>query len=68
MLNKITQCCDYTEEVMKITNFNPNKNSGSSASLNQSNIPFLICDILLPQDKAGSVYVKCHKRYLLCPH
>ena len=56
MLNKATQCCDYIEELMKITNVNPNNNSESSASLNQSNIPFLICDISLPQDKAGSVY------------
>ena len=25
LLNQITQCCDYIEEVMNITNVNPNK-------------------------------------------
>ena len=56
MLSKRTQRCDCIEEVTKITNFNPNNNSGSSASLNQSRFPFRICDISLPQDKTGSVY------------
>ena len=55
MLSKRTQRCDCIEEVTKITNFNPNNNSGSSASLNQSRFPFRICDISLPQDKTGSV-------------
>ena len=45
LLNQRTQWCDYIEEVTKITNVNPNKNSESSASLNQSSFPFRICDI-----------------------
>ena len=56
LLNQITQWCDYIEEVTKITKVNPNNNSESSASLNQSSFPFKICDISLPQDQTGSVY------------
>ena len=56
LLNKITQWCDYIEEVTKITNVNPNNDDESSASLNQSNFPFRICDISLPQDQTGSFY------------
>ena len=56
LLNQRTQWCDYIEEVMKVTNVNPNNNSKSLASLNQSSFPFRICDISLPQDQTGSVY------------
>ena len=56
LLNQRTQWCDYIEKVMKITNFNPNNTSESSASLNQSIFPFQICDISLPQDQTGFVY------------
>ena len=56
-MNQRTQWCDYIEEVMKITNINPNNNSEYPASLNQSRFPFQICDILLPQDQIGSVYI-----------
>ena len=56
LLNQRTQWYDYIEEVMKITNVNPNNNSEYSASLNQSSFPFGICDISLPQDKTGSAY------------
>ena len=50
LLYQIIQQCDYIEEVMKITHVNPNNNSESLASLNQSSFPFRICDISLPQD------------------
>ena len=56
MLNQRTKWCDYTEEVMKTTNVKPNKNSESSASLDQSSSPFRNCGISLPQDETGSVY------------
>ena len=56
MMNQITQWCDYIEELMKITNINPNNNSKSLDSLNQSILPFQICDISLPQYQTGSVY------------
>ena len=42
---------------MKITNVNPNNNSESSDSLNQSSFPFRIFDISLPQDQTGSFYL-----------
>ena len=45
LLNQRTQWYDYIKEVIKITNVNPNNNYESSASLNQSRIPFRICDI-----------------------
>ena len=41
---------------MKTTNVKPNKNSESSASLDQSIFPFRNCGISLPQDETGSVY------------
>ena len=41
---------------MSITNVNPNKNSESSSSLDQSSFPFRTCDISLTQDQNGSVY------------
>ena len=56
LLNQRTQCCDYIEIVMKITNVNSNNNSEYSASSNQSRFTFLICDISLSQDQTGSVY------------
>ena len=56
ILDQITHWCDYIEEVMKITDINPNNYSGYSASLNQSSFPFRIFDISLPQDPTGSVY------------
>ena len=55
-LNQRTQWCDYIEEVTKITNVNPNNDSESSDSLNQSSFTFRICDITLPQDQTGSIY------------
>ena len=55
MLTQRTQWCDYSEEVIKITNVKPNNNSESSASLNQSSFPIRNFDILLPQDQTGSV-------------
>ena len=48
---------------MKITNVNPNNNSESSASLNQSRFPFQICDISLPQDQTGSIYFLMSQKY-----
>ena len=56
LLNQRTQWFDYIKEVMKTINVNPNKNSESSASLNQFSFPFRVCDISLPQDQTGSVY------------
>ena len=56
LLNEITQCCDYIEEVTNITNIHPNNYSEYLASLNKSSISFNICDISLPQDQTGSVY------------
>ena len=56
MLTQRTQWCNYIEELMRITNFNPNNNSESLASLNWSSFPFRICDISLTQDQTGSVY------------
>ena len=56
LLNQITQWCDYIEEVMKITNFNPNINFESSPSLNQFSFSFRNCSIPLPQYQTGSVY------------
>ena len=53
LMNQRTQWCDNIKELMKITNVKPNKNSKSSASLNQSRFPFQICDISLPQDQTG---------------
>ena len=41
---------------MDIINVNPNNSYESSASLNQSIFPSLMCDISLPQDKIGHVY------------
>ena len=41
---------------MKITNFNPNKNSESSDYLNQSRFTFRNCYISLPQDQTGFVW------------
>ena len=41
---------------MNIRNNNPNNNSESSASLNKFRCPFLVLDILLPQDQTGSIY------------
>ena len=61
--NQRTQWSDYIEEVMNITNVNPNQNSGSSAPLNQSILPFRICGISLPQDQTGSVYFLMSKKY-----
>ena len=55
LLTQITQWCDYIEVVMNTKNVKPNKNSESSASLNQSIFPFLICDISLPQYQTGPV-------------
>ena len=60
-LNQITQWCGYIEEVMKITNINPNNYSGYSASLNQFRFPFRICDISLSQDQTGSIYFLYNK-------
>ena len=54
--NQRTHWCDYIEELLKTTNVNTNKDSESSASLNQSRFTFWICDISLPQDQTGSVY------------
>ena len=54
-MDQINKCCDYIEEV-KTTNIKPNKNSESSAYLNQSRFTFRICGISLPQDQTGSVY------------
>ena len=54
--NQRNRWCDYIEEVIKIPNVNPNNNSESSVSLNQSSFPFRICDISLPQDQTGSIY------------
>ena len=68
LLNQKTQWCDYIEEVMNITNINPNNNSESLAYSNQPSFPCQICDILLPQDKTGSVYFNVKKRYLLFTH
>ena len=56
MLNQRTRLCYYIEEVMKSTDVNPNKNSESSSSLNQSSSPFRIFDVSLPQDQTGSVH------------
>ena len=56
MLNQRTQWHDYIEEINNITNVKPNNNSESSASLNQSSVPFRICDISLPQHQTGPVY------------
>ena len=56
LLNQGNQWCDYIEEVMNITNVNPNNNSESSASLNKSRFPFRCFDISLPQDQTGTVY------------
>ena len=55
LLNQRTKWCGYIEEVMKIKNVHPNKNSESLASLNQSSFLFRNCDISLPQDRIGSV-------------
>ena len=41
---------------MKKKNVNPDNNSESSASFNQSRFAFLICDISLLQDQTGSVF------------
>ena len=69
LLNQRTKWCDYIEEVTRITNVNPNKNSESSSSLDQSSFPFRTCDISLTQYQNGSVYVlMSQKIYLLCPH
>ena len=45
LLNQRTHLCEYTEEIMNITNVNPNNNSESSPSLNQYSFPFRIFDI-----------------------
>ena len=50
LLNQRTQWYDYIEEVMKITNVKPNKNSEYLASFNQPRSPFQIFDISLPQN------------------
>ena len=68
LLNQRTQWCDYIEEVMKITDINPNKYSGSSVSLNQSRFLFRICDISLPQDQTGSVYFLMSQKDTSCVH
>ena len=68
LLNQRTQWCDYTEELMRITNVNLNKNSESSATLNQFSFPFRICDISLPQDRTGSDFFYITRIYVLCPH
>ena len=61
LLNQRTQWCDYIEEVMNITNVNPNNNSESLASFNQSIFPFRICDISSPQDQTGYVFFMSQK-------
>ena len=49
------------EEVMNITNVNPNNNYDSSASLNKYSFKFRICDISLPQYQIGYVYFQFHQ-------
>ena len=61
LLNKRTNWCYYIEEVMKITNGNPNNDSESLDSLNQYRFPFRTCDISLPQDTTGYIIFLCHK-------
>ena len=56
LFNQRTQWCDYIEEVTKITNVDPNNDSKSSTSLNQSRFPFQCFGISLPQDQTGYVY------------
>ena len=61
LLNQITQWCDYIEEVTKITKVNPNNNSESSASLNQSRF-HLEFEIYHYQNiKLGLFFLLCHK-------
>ena len=55
LLKQRTQCCDYIAELIKTTDVNPDKNSDSLASLNQSRFPFQIGDISLTQDQTGSI-------------
>ena len=52
----------------KIKNVNPNNNSKSSASLNQSSFPFRIFDISLSQDQTGSKYVLMPQKYTSYAH
>ena len=46
---------------MNITNVNPDNNSESSPSLNQSSLPSQICDLSLPQDQNWSVFLMSQK-------
>ena len=62
-LTKRTQWSDYVNQVIDIITVNEEEaNFNNNVSLDQSNYPFRIADIALPQDQTGSVCIMMSKK------
>ena len=68
LLLKMTQWSDYIEQVMELATIYPQTtadgtfNNNTTTLMDQGNFPFRMCDISLPQDQTGVVYMLMSKK------
>ena len=66
LLTHRSQWSEYIDEVLDITTIHNESNTGEEVTgnltLDQTNFPFRICDISLPQDQTGYVYFLISRR------